>query len=187
METNKIYIETDLDSIYNKYIDDLYIYAQNLGFNKQFSMDAIHDVFCKLYTDKPILNNISNIKFYLFRALKNRLIDINRSQKEFVEHEIDFISDSMPFVLKVTIEDELIEAEDKKKLVSKVDKILSVLTDRQREMIYLKFMQGYDYEEISELMNISVPSCHNMMSKILKKLKNENFSVFLLLLILLNR
>lgn len=186
MNNSKTHIETNLDLLYDEYIDDLYMYAQNLGFNRQFSMDAIHDVFCRLYTDKSVLNNVSNIKFYLFRALKNRLIDINRTQKEFIGHEIDSIANSMPFVLKVTIEDELIEEEDKRKLEHKVDKILSILTDRQREIIYLRFMQDYDYEEISQLMNISVPACHNLMSKTLKKLKDENLSLFLLLLVLLN-
>lgn len=185
MTKHTLRIKEDIDSLYNEYIDDLYMYAQNLGFNKQFSMDAIHDVFCKLYVDTDIVANISNTKFYLFRSLKNRLIDIYRSQREFVDYENNSKADSMPFILKVTIEDKLIEDEDRLKLKERVDKILAVLTDRQREIIYLRFMMDYDYEEISQLMDISVPACHNLMSKTIKKLKKENLSLFLLLLTLL--
>lgn len=184
MSIDKTHIEPDFDMIYNKYIDDLYIYAQNLGFNKQLAMDAIHDVFCKLYTNKLVLKEVVNIKFYLFRALKNQLIDISRAQKGVVGYDIDSISNHRPFILRVTVEDELIEREDRRKLTQKVDDILSILTDRQREIIYLRFMQGYSYEEISLLMNISVPACHNLMSKTLKKLKDENLALSLLLFLL---
>ena len=75
----------DIASLYNLYVDHLYTYALYLGFDKETIMDAIHDVFCKLAADQKKLHDVSNIKLYLFRALKNRLYDIfDRDRKSVV-------------------------------------------------------------------------------------------------------
>lgn len=170
-------------SLYNEYIDDLYAYALHLGFNEDMSMDAIHDVFYKLCINSRSLDNISNIKLYLFRALRNRLIDIYRANKEYTDVHFprEKSLDELPFQLNVTIEDELIDKENKEEIRQKVEKILSNLTDRQREIIYLRYIHECDYEEIAELMNISVAACRNLTSKSLNKLKNLPLSILFLL------
>ena len=178
------YIQIDIDSLYNQYVADLYSYAQNLGFNHQLIMDAIHDIFCKICINSKILDNVQNIKFYLFRSLKNRLLDIDKAQKKYIDFDNEYIQNPIPFTLKVTIEDELIDREEQLSLEKKINNILNVLTNRQREIIYLRFIQGYDYVEISNLMNITVPACHKLMSKTLAKLKSENFSPLIFFLII---
>ena len=175
-----------LDSLYNDYVDDLYSYAQNLGFDKQTSMDAIHDVFCKIYANEKLLDKIQDIRFYLLRSLKNRLIDIYRSQKAFQYLSLESTPDELPFTVKLSVEDEMISAEDYASLKTKVEEILQVLTDRQREIIYLRYIYGYDYQKISELMHISVPACHKLMHKAMTKLKENNRLPLVLLFILLS-
>jgi RNA polymerase sigma factor (sigma-70 family) len=173
----------DIDSLYNEYVDDLYRYAQYLGFEHHSVMDAIHDIFCKICVNDRILDEIANIKLYLFRSLKNRLIDIYKSRKEYVGLDTGQIINSLPFTLNVTIEDELINKEEQEKTEKKINDILDILTARQREIIYFRFAQGYDYTEISNLMNITVPACHKLMYKTLNKIrKTKNLPFFILLL-----
>ncbi|MDD4458388.1 MAG: sigma factor, partial [Proteiniphilum sp.] len=73
---------THIASSYNEYLDSLYAYALHMGFDEQTSMDAIHDVFYKLCTRHTSLDEIENLTFYLFRSLRNRLIDLKRSGRE---------------------------------------------------------------------------------------------------------
>jgi DNA-directed RNA polymerase specialized sigma24 family protein len=63
-----------------KYADQLLSYGTGLGFERETLKDAIHDVFCKLYADKRFLMNVKSLRSYLFRSLRNRLINIYRSQ-----------------------------------------------------------------------------------------------------------
>lgn len=91
----------DIASLYNLYVDHLYTYALYLGFDKETIMDAIHDVFCKLAADQKKLHDVSNIKLYLFRALKNRLYDIFKTRREYVGLSI-IESQEMPFFIKTT-------------------------------------------------------------------------------------
>lgn len=175
-------------SIYIKYIDQLYAYALHLGFNEDVAMDAIHDVFYKLCINSTSLEDITNVKFYLFRALKNRLIDIQRTNKEYtgILSSNEEIYENMSFQLNVTIEDKLIQEEDREEIHWKVENVLNKLTDRQREIIYLRYVQEYSYEEIAKLMHISVESCRNLMSKTVNKIRENVFFFPQLLLIIAN-
>lgn len=159
----------------------MYSYAIHMGFNEQTAMDAIHDVFYKLCINQSVLNNISNHKSYLLRALRNRLIDINRSDRiqavENTKKEED--AEKLTFMLNVTVEDELIEKEAQDEIRHKVEEYLKKLSDRQREIIYLRFIEEHSYEEIAEIMNISVESSRNLISKSLSKLKNQNLLTYI--------
>lgn len=166
---------SDITSAYSEYLDALYSYALHLGFDEQTAMDAIHDVFYKLCVRHTSVKQIANLKFYLFRSLKNRLIDIQRTSREYagiLSADSD-IYENMPFRLNVSMEDELIREEDRKEIRRKVEKVLNGLTDRQREIIYLRYIHEYDYEEIAQLMHISVESCRNLISRSMNRLKES--------------
>lgn len=170
--------QESISSLYNQYIDQLYAYALHMGFREDTAMDAIHDLFYKLCINHSSLEHITNLKFYLFKSLKNRLIDIRRTEKEYTE-AFSVNEDAVEinqFQLMPTIEDEMIEEEDLREIRKKVENVLNRLTDRQREIIYLRYIHEYDYKEIAELMQISVESCRNLLSKSFYKLKISTLS-----------
>ena len=176
----------EISKIYHKHSDSLYAYAKHLGFNDDTVMDAMHDVFYKLCINDETLKNITNIKFYLFRALKNRLIDIHRTNREYSGNLLNETKsqDKLPFNLNVSVEDELIEKEDLEEIQRKVKNILAQLTDRQREIVYFRYIHEYDYAKIAELMNITVESCQNLISKSITKLKKSSLDTDIILLII---
>ncbi|HHU96786.1 MAG TPA: sigma-70 family RNA polymerase sigma factor [Petrimonas sp.] len=182
-------------STYNKYLDSLYAYALHLGFDEESAMDAIHDLFYKLCTKHASLDEIQNLKFYLFRSLRNRLIDHKRSTREFTGSSIPIHAHSrlqvendsanpLPFHLNVTVEDELIQKEDAEEIRQKVENVLNRLTDRQREVIYLHYIQECSYEEISKIMQISVAASRNLVSKSIVKLRAASLTMALFLLVI---
>jgi RNA polymerase sigma factor (sigma-70 family) len=147
-------------------------------------MDTIHDIFYKLCIQNVSLDEIDNLKFYLFRSLRNRLIDIKRTNREFPalfpqEEEID---EYLPFKFNVSIEDEIIMKEDSEEIRLKVENVLSRLTNRQREIIYLRYVQEYNYQEISDIMQISVEASRNLVSKSIVKLRIASHTLSMLLL-----
>ncbi|MDD3061250.1 MAG: sigma-70 family RNA polymerase sigma factor, partial [Massilibacteroides sp.] len=177
---------SDIAVIYDKYLDILYSYALHLGFDEQTAMDAIHDVFYKLCINHSSLKEISNLKFYLFRSLRNRLIDIQRTNKEFtgIFQNQENTENNFRFQLHATVEDLLIQQEDAEEIRKKVEAVLNQLTARQREIIYLRYIQEYSYEEIAELLKISVAACRNLVSKSFHKLKTTSLQPVVFLLII---
>lgn len=177
-------IKEEIDLLYKTYVNDLFSYALNLGFDRDTSMDAIHDVFYKICSDEKILDKIVNIRFYLLRALKNRLLDIYKQKRDVVEFSTDSETEEIPFNIHVTVEDLIIEEEEQDIVRAKVEQLLESLTDRQREIIYLRYSQDCDYEEIAQLMHITVPACRKLFHKAIIKLRKNPYSAILLLILL---
>jgi RNA polymerase sigma factor (sigma-70 family) len=181
METQ---INKEIDTIYRTYVHDLFTYALNLGFNREVSMDAIHDVFYKICLDEKRLRHVTNIRFYLLRALKNRLLNMYKQEKETSGLPVEISTDDMPFTVHVTIEEEIIQMEEDEKIRLKVEKLLAGLTDRQREIIHLRYMQKCDYDEIARLMQITPPACRKLLHNAIAKLKKNSSPVVLFFLLM---
>ena len=110
----------------------------------------------------------------MLRALKNRLLNIHQAEKEL--SSID--DDDVEFYTEVTILDNLIGEEDRIAIQHQIQSYLDLLTGRQREAIYLRYMEELDYEEIAELMNMSVPSVRNLVFKAIKQLRGLQIPSF---------
>lgn len=180
--------EYTIDSLYKAYVDELYSYAVGFGLDKAAAMDAIHDVFCRICARKENCVSLQNPRFYLFRALRNQLIDYykyesRRGNAEALEQRT---GNELPYRVLISIEDEMIAGEERREIEQRVEEILECLNPRQREIIYLRFVQGYSYEEISQILHIAVPSCRKSVSRAVLKLKRENKLMLLYLLLSIN-
>lgn len=146
-------------------------------------MDAIHDIFCKFAADTEILGEVTNIKLYLFKSLKYRLYDIYKTQKTHVDLSKVNASEEIPFNIQITIEDTLIDTENKQLIKNQIEEMLDSLTERQREIIYLRYIQEYDYHQIAELLNISIHGCRKLVSKAMINLREKYGSLLILFLL----
>lgn len=165
--------EKDIASIYTLYVDDLFTYGCYLGFNDEDVKDAIQDIFVKFTNENNRIENISSIKFYLFRSLKNRLLDISKSRKELIELDKINIIQEVSFNIEVNVEVLMIETKEQQTIKKNIEQMLNTLTDRQREIIYLRYVQEYDYPQIAELLNISVHGCRKLVSKAILSLREK--------------
>ena len=155
--------------LYNQYADLLFSYGTGLGFAKEDIEDSMQEIFCNLYLNHSKIHEINNLKFYLLRALKNRLLNVSQASR--TQNFIDM--ENVDFYTEVTVLDDLIDAEDRTAIQKKIQSYLDELTARQREAIYLRYIEDLDYEEIAELMNMSVPSARNLVFKAIKQLRNS--------------
>ena len=166
-------------SIYNKYADALYGYGMGLGFEQETLKDAIQDVFYVLYTQKKQLSGVKNLKYYLFKMLKNRLLDIYKSAVNTKEIN----SSEMNFTLKTTILDDLIEEEDFIILQNKINKLLETLTSRQKEAVYLRFIQELEYEEIGTLLDMTPQAARKLIFRAIKRMREEKVPLHIFLML----
>jgi RNA polymerase sigma factor (sigma-70 family) len=157
--------------IYNKYVDELFSYGTGLGFEREILKDAIQDTFVKFYMNKTQLKTIVNLKYYLFRMLKNHLLDIYKSAAK--ENPLD--ESEYPFLIEPSVLDELIADEEKANLELRVGKLLQVLTDRQKEAVYLRFIQEMEYEEVAGLLDMTAQAVRKLISRAIKRMRDEKF------------
>ena len=155
--------------VYNTYVEVLYAYGIHLGFRDELCKDAIQDVFYNIYVKKSELKKVKNPTAYLFKSYKYRLIDLAR--KEAKIETIDSCSDS--FTLDITILDNIIDAEESILLKNKVKKLLECLSGQQREAVYMKYMLGLGYDEISEILQINPDSVRKLMYRSMEKIRQN--------------
>ena len=158
------------DWLYITYVQRLYRFGLRFTSNKELVKDSIQDVFTNLYKSRNRLTVPENVKVYLFISLKNTLIRL--LQKELLYNSYD--QDIVHFSLEPTVEDIFIEQEFQDQQKEQVREILSLLTPRQQEIIYYRYVQEMSYEEIGQLMNMNSQSAQNLIQRSLKKIK-ENY------------
>ncbi len=167
-------------SLYNQYADLLLSYGTGLGFNREDIEDAIQEVFCNLYLKHQHIAEIRNLKFYLLRALKNTLLNIVRNIPGLQEADVE----ELDFHAQVDVTDGLINEEERENLKQKVELYLNSLTSRQREAIYLRYMEELEYEEIASLMDMTIPSVRNLVFRAIKQLRDTNLPTVIVFAVL---
>ena len=91
----------------------------------------------------------------------------NVFRKDITYSQIDTIEPV--FAAEYTIEDEIINNEKKQFLNEKMVHMLEILSPRQREVIYYRFVEGLSYEDICQIMNMNYQSTQNLIQRSLKK------------------
>lgn len=165
--------------IYNNHVQSLFRFGCHFTSDEELVKDCIHDIFIELTKNRSGLGTTNNIKLYLLKSLKRKII---RSQsKTGLFGTIDM--DKIPFLFSMSSEDELVETESEQMVYLQLNKALSDLSPRQKEAIYLKFISDLSYEELSKVMQVNYQSARNLVFRGLEKLR-ESFPKSLLLFFL---
>ena len=86
---------------------------------------------------------------------------------------------------EISYEDFVIGLQDAADKTKRVVLALNQLTNRQKEIVYLKFYQNLGYDEISEIMNINYQVARNLLHqavKAMKKILQRHYALFPFLL-----
>ncbi|MDR3142601.1 MAG: RNA polymerase sigma factor, partial [Tannerellaceae bacterium] len=86
----------------------------------------------------------------------------------------DIQDDAFNFSIKTTIQDKIIEDEDRLIVQQKVEKLLNNLSPLQKEAVYLRYIQELEYAQISEIMGRNETSIRKLVSQAINKIRKEN-------------
>lgn len=165
--------------LYKTYIQLLYSYGLHFTMDGELIKDCIQEVFTKIYKNRKTLILPDNVRLYLLIALKNCLLNALNKQYRYTDLE------SIPFILSETVEDEFLSTEASKLQKEEVENILSILTPRQREIMYYRFVKEMDFDQICKIMDLNYNSAHNLIQRALKKVR-DNYDSILFYLFILN-
>lgn len=159
-----------LSLIYAENSKKLYLYGLKLTANHSIIEDSIQDLFCDLVRNRRKLGDTNSIQFYLIKSFKRKLQRQLQKEKRYNLKDND---EEYVFEITYSIEHDIILEEKSNQKVKSLHKALNVLTPRQKEAVYLKFTEGLEYEEISEMMDMSIESCRNLIYRAIKSLKDS--------------
>ncbi|GAA5219449.1 RNA polymerase sigma factor [Membranihabitans marinus] len=166
-----------LKRVYESHIQLLLAYGQKFSKDTNLVEDAIQEIFTSIWTNRENLSEVQSIKAYLMSSLKRKII---RKVNSSYHNRVDSTDENYIFDAAIYIDDENVNDENQEKIAilkSKIDQ----LSHRQKEIIYLKYFEGMDYEEIAQIMNMQYQSVRNLYSRAISALRTL-ISIILIIL-----
>ena len=154
--------EIAFETLYTKYFKTLGSYGLRLNPNKLIVEDAIHDVFIELWRRKEFLSDVDNIKYYLFKVIRNQL---NRNIKEEIIEGNEDINNFLDYLSTLSSEQEIVSEETENAKKESIKIAINNLSNRQREVIHLRFYQGLSLDEVALIMELPKQVVRNLLSK----------------------
>lgn len=148
--------------VYCRFYSLLYHYGLKLVSDKELVKDCIQDIFIKIIQNHSTLSPTLNLKGYLIKTLRNKIIDT--LEKERSSDGLDDYEDM--FAVENTFENE----EDKDSYAGLMH-AFSELSSHQQEIIYLYYVNELKHEDIAEILGINYQSSKNLLFRSLSKLK----------------
>lgn len=148
--------------VYKLYADAMFNVSAKIVQNTAEAEDVVQESFIKAFEKLDTFRGDVSFGSWLKRIVVNHSLDQVRKNtpifEEIDEHKHD-ASDSVEIVL-----------EDQPKLED-INKAIDNLPDRYRVILTLFLMEGYDHEEICEILKISYASSRTLYHRAKEKLK----------------
>lgn len=127
--------------------DKLFRYALSFLKDKVDSEDIVQEVFMRLWQKRDDLVNIKNIEAWSMTMTRNLTLDKLKAKKlEFRNiGKIEEKSNSESGI------DQLIEQSE---TIEGIKKLIDSLSEKQKQVIILRDIEGYSYQEIGEIIGI---------------------------------
>ncbi len=164
--------ENSLRKLFDLYYNPLCLFALKFVDSTEQAEDIVQDTFINFWNSRSYNNIHSNIKAYLFRAVRNNALYFIRKESKFRFEEIDNHVQNL-------IEDELPE-DELKSLKDLLFKQIEQLPPKRREIFKAIVFENMKYSEVAERYGISVNTVKTQYSRSLSKLR-ELLDVLILL------
>jgi len=143
----------------------LFNFARIMLNDNDEAQDAVQEVFIKLWNYRNKMGSINNIEAFAMKITKNWCIDRLKSKKPVY---IESYDSKFDFQKEKNNPLDILEHTDKMK---ELKDIMQKLPEQQRMIIQLRDVEGYEFEEIAEIMNINVNTIRVNLSRARSRIK----------------
>jgi len=167
------------EDLYNQYFQALINYGFRITKNENLIEDAVQELFISIWNNRTNLSEVNEVKFYLFRSLKNRIL---RQLEKDIFDKSENVDVYLDFLISISEEQKKIDSEQFDANLDTLQRAIAHLPLRQQEVINLKYYHDFTLDEIAKLMDVNKQSVSNLLFRsyaILRKLfKNLSILIF---------
>lgn len=150
--------------LYDSYFPRLYSYVSCRSSSREEAEDIVALVFeqllNKFHTFDPRRGNLDS---WIFTIARNALTDRQRYKKRHRDQTLD---ESLELEADLSLSDQFLKQEE----LHQLRKYLRRLSDRERELLVLRYGAGLPHRRIAEIMKMSEGNVAVALGRILKKL-----------------
>lgn len=157
-----------LGALFRTQFSNLYYYGLKLVSHSELVKDTVQDIFVELLDRDTSLTPIENINAYLYVSLRRKLLrSVQKHRNTQTEDE------TTPECFFFSPEDFLIHQELGAEFKRTIVDIFRKLTERQREVIFLRFKHELEFDDIASVMDMKVQSVRNLLFRALEQIRKE--------------
>lgn len=154
--------------VYNRYYKAMYNTAYRIVKDSFEAEDVMQDSFLLAFTKLDSLKDIETFGAWLKRIVVNNSIYSYKKNNKYVDVPFENVQ------YKLEEESETETDHDYSAMKAKdVVNVMNTLKDNYRLALTLHLVEGYDYEEISEIMNITYANCRTTISRAKDSLRQK--------------
>lgn len=164
-------------NFFNKHYEEMVRYANGYLFDRDSSEDLVQEVFIYIWENAYKLKIESSLKGYVYTMVRNRCFNYLKSIKitddfEFLEFNINLITEHVF---------DRVDDEDKKIVYHQILKIVDSLPEKMQQIVRLKFLHNYKYQDIANELGVSVNTVKTQLKRAKLKITELVTSVLILL------
>lgn len=151
--------------LFKQYYQGLLQFAASIVKVKEVAEEMVEDIFVKIWNNRAGLNSISNLRVYLYVALRNHCINYvkrNTSRNDVSLDNLDVVCGE----LVPNPEDLMVVSE----MLQMVNRTIHDLPPKCRMVYKLVKEDGLMYKEVAEILSISPRTVENHIALAIKKI-----------------
>ncbi len=142
--------------------------------------DVVQDVMLRVFDAADMTAPVEDLSAYVYRALRNRIIDLLRRRRDEISLDAEGGPDSRGSLVEVLADaryDTAAEFEHGELLAS-VAEIIDSLDEAEKEIIVLTEFEGRTFASLAEEKGVPVGTLLSRKSRALKKVRRELFEEY---------
>ena len=153
--------------VYNRYNKAMYNTAIRIVKDSFKAEDIMQESFLTAFTKLKTLEDAKMFGAWLKRiVVNNSIAHYNKTMKQN-EVSLDDI------IYKVEMDQGIDESSNNNEKVKQIMRVMKTLKPNYNIGLSLHLIEGYDYEEICEIMNISYANCRTLISRAKESLRKK--------------
>ncbi|HWO07546.1 MAG TPA: RNA polymerase sigma factor [Candidatus Paceibacterota bacterium] len=141
---------------FNMYSDALFRHAAFRISNRERALDLTQDAYLKAWDYLQQGGEVREFKSFLYRILNNLIIDeYRRSKSSSLDEMLENDTGAMEVRLSEGSVREAEETIDESKLIDTIHSRIPLLPETYREVITLRYVDGFSPKEIAEMIGVS--------------------------------
>jgi RNA polymerase sigma-70 factor (ECF subfamily) len=151
--------EAAFRKFFDFYVDQLLTFSNSFLHRRELAEEVVEDVFIRIWQNRASLLSIDNIQFYLYRAVRNTTLNYlirNKRQSYLNLEEVNIeliVTNNNPEEIYIS-----------KEIIRQIQQLIDALPPRCKMIFLLVKEQKFKYQQVAELLNISVKTVETQMS-----------------------
>lgn len=128
----------------------LFRFALRFLGNEEEAKDVVQEVFIRVWNGREQMNEVQNWEAWCMRITKNLSLDRIRTLARKQTHPLETGYDVRQETLSPHESTEIQES------MNRVNQFIAALPEKQRQVIHLRDVEGYSYNEICEILELDM-------------------------------